>query len=125
MSYLLDTHVLLWWLEDNQKLGGEIRRILADPENTIFVSAASVWEIGIKQMLGKLEAPESVLDLLEEEGFKELPMTARHADAAARLTPLHRDPFDRMLVAQARLEGATLITHDEMIKAYEVRVLMA
>ncbi len=124
MSYLLDTHVLLWWLEDNPRLGANIRPTLADPEKRILVSAASVWEIGIKQVLGKLEAPESILDLLEEEGFEELAMTARHAEAAAQLPPLHRDPFDRMLVAQARLENATLVTHDEAIGAYEVQVLV-
>jgi PIN domain nuclease of toxin-antitoxin system len=124
MRYLLDTHVLLWWLEDSPRLGSDIRRILADPEQQILVSAASVWEIGIKQDLGKLDAPESVPGLLEEEGFEELAMTARHADAAAHLPPLHRDPFDRMLVAQARLENTTLITHDEVMRAYEVHVLM-
>ncbi len=125
MSYLLDTHIFLWWLEDNPRLDAKARQIIANPGDNILISAASVWEIGIKQAAGKLEAPESVVVLLEEEGFKELTMTARHAEAAAQLPPIHRDPFDRMLIAQARLEHSTLITHDEIMQAYDVRVLMA
>ena len=124
MSYLLDSHVLLWWLEGNPRIGPTPRGIIADPAARVLVSAASVWEIGIKQALGKLRAPESVLDLLQEEGFDELAITARHAEAAASLPPLHPDPFDRMLVAQARLDRLTLVTHDEAIQAYEVDVLM-
>jgi PIN domain nuclease of toxin-antitoxin system len=124
MSYLLDSHVLLWWLEDSARIGPAARRVLADPGARILVSAASVWEIGIKQALGKLRVPESIVDLLQDEGFEPLPITARHAEAAASLPPLHRDPFDRMLVAQARADGLTLITHDEAIRAYDVNVLM-
>jgi PIN domain nuclease of toxin-antitoxin system len=124
MSYLLDSHVLLWWLEDSPRIGPTLLYALADPKARVLVSAATVWEIGIKQALGKLRVPESILDLLQEEGFDELSMTARHAQAAARLPPLHRDPFDRMLVAQACQEGLTLVTHDEAIRAYEVNVLM-
>ena len=124
MSYLLDSHTLLWWLEDSPKMGAALRGTLADPQARVLVSAASVWEIGIKQELGKLRAPESLVDLLEDEGFEELAITARHAAAAAALPALHQDPFDRMLVAQARLDRLTLITHDEAIKAYDVDVLM-
>ena len=124
MSYLLDSHALLWWLEDSPKIGEPLRGTLADPQARVLVSAASVWEIGIKQALGKLQAPESLVDLLEDEGFEELAITARHAAAAAALPALHQDPFDRMLVAQARLDRLTLITHDEAIKAYDVDVLI-
>ena len=124
MSYLLDSHVLLWWLEDSPRIGAALHGTLGDPQVRVLVSAASVWEIGIKQALGKLRAPESVLDLLQDEGFEELAITARHAAAAARLPTLHRDPFDRMLVAQAHLDKLTLVTHDEAIRAYEVDVLM-
>ncbi|WP_260295513.1 type II toxin-antitoxin system VapC family toxin [Sedimenticola hydrogenitrophicus] len=124
MSYLLDSHVLLWWLEDSPRIGSATRKILANPDVRILVSAASVWEIGIKQALGKLHAPESVVDLLHEEGFEELAISGKHAEAAARLPPLHRDPFDRLLVAQARLENLTLITHDRAIEAYDVAMLM-
>ena len=107
MNYLLDSNVLLWWLEDSPRLGPTVRETLADPEDRILVSAASIWEIGIKQTLGKLRAPESVVDVLREEGFEELAMSGRHAEAAGRLPPLHRDPFDRMLIAQARLDNLT------------------
>jgi PIN domain nuclease of toxin-antitoxin system len=124
MSYLLDSHVLLWWLEDNPRIEPTTRKTLADPNIRILVSAASIWEIGIKQALGKLRAPESVIDLLQEEGFEELAISGRHAEAAAQLPPLHRDPFDRMLVAQACLENLTLVTHDQAIQAYDVGVMM-
>lgn len=123
MSYLLDSHVLLWWLGDSPRLGTAVRRALADPDNRVLVSAASIWEIGIKQALGKLRAPESLLGLLQQEGFEELPITAAHAEAAARLPMLHRDPFDRMLVAQSRLEGLILVTHDDPMGGYDVELL--
>ena len=123
MNFLLDSHVLLWWLEDNPRIGPPVRGPISDPGNRVYVSAASVWEIGIKQALGKLSVPGSILELLQDEGFEELPMTARHAEAAANLPPIHRDPFDRMLVAQTRLEGLTLVTHDIAIQAYKVDVL--
>lgn len=124
MSYLLDSHVLLWWLEDSTRINTVLRKTIADPQVSVLVSAASVWEIGIKQALGKLRAPESVIDLLQDEGFEELSITAKHAAAAASLPALHRDPFDRMLVAQARLDGLILVTHDERIRAYDVDVQM-
>lgn len=124
MSYLLDSHVLLWWLEDSPILSRTLRETLAAPRTRVLVSAVSVWEIGIKQALGKLKAPESVVDTLQDEGFEELAITARHAEAAARLPSLHRDPFDRMLVAQARVDGLVLVTHDEAIQAYDVNTLM-
>ncbi len=124
MSFLLDSHVLLWWLEDSPRIGASLRSTLADPQVRVLVSAATVWEIGIKQALGKLRTPESVVDLMQEEGFEALVITARHAEAASRLPPLHRDPFDRMLVAQAGLDKLTLVTHDEAIKVYDVNVLM-
>lgn len=122
MNYLLDSHVLLWWLEDDPRIGPSVRKCLADPVNRVFVSAASVWEIGIKKALGKLSVPGSVLDLLHDEGFEELSISARHAEAAASLPPLHRDPFDRMLVAQSHLEGLMLVTHDTAMQAYAVDV---
>jgi PIN domain nuclease of toxin-antitoxin system len=124
VSYLLDSHVLLWWLGDSPRIRAELRGTLADPQVRVFVSAASVWEIGIKQALGKLRAPESIADLLQDEGFEELTITVRHAAAAACLPALHRDPFDRMLVAQAHLDRLTLVTHDEAIQAYDVDVMM-
>lgn len=123
MNFLLDSHVLLWWLEDNSRIRPPARGLISDPGNRVYVSAASVWEIGIKKTLGKLTAPGSVLELSQDEGFEELPMKARHAEAAATLPPIHRDPFGRMLIAQACLEGLTLVTHDTAIQAYAVDVM--
>ena len=125
MSYLLDSHVLLWWLEDSPRIGPTARNAIANPDARVLVSAASIWEIAIKQALGKLRAPESVVDLLPQEGFEELVVSGAHAQAAARLPPLHRDPFDRMLVAQARVEHLTLISHDQTLSAYGVDLLIA
>lgn len=89
----------------------------------IFFSAASIWEISIKQASGKLDAPEDLLDTMEQRGFVELPVRSRHALTAGSLPPHHGDPFDRMIVAQAQSEGFTIVTRDERIAAYDVPVL--
>jgi PIN domain nuclease of toxin-antitoxin system len=94
-------------------------------ENDVSVSAASVWEVGIKRALGKLQVPRDVLRALRDAGFEALPITWDHGLAAASLPPHHRDPFDRMLVAQARLEGLTLVTRDPIFAVYGVPVLAA
>ncbi|OGT91545.1 MAG: hypothetical protein A2286_04780 [Gammaproteobacteria bacterium RIFOXYA12_FULL_61_12] len=123
MRLLLDTHALLWWLADDSRLKPEAREQIAHPSNLVHVSAATVWEVGIKQQLGKLKAPEHLVDIIQEEGFETLAITAAHAHEAARLPMHHRDPFGRMLIAQARMEGLELMTHDEVIQAYEADVL--
>ena len=123
MSLLLDSHVLLWWLEGNPRLGSRVRDLLADPKRRVYVSAATVWEIGIKQALGKIMVPEALVDVIEAEGFDELPISARHAQAASLLPNHHRDPFDRMLAAQAMLENMRLVSHDKALLAYDVEVL--
>jgi PIN domain nuclease of toxin-antitoxin system len=120
---LLDTHTLLWWLADTPALGPASRAFIAEPGNVVFVSAASIWEISIKRALGKLSAPESLDSILEEEGFEALPIEVFHAEQAGTLPLHHRDPFDRMLVAQAQAEGLTLVTADPQMTAYGVRVL--
>jgi PIN domain nuclease of toxin-antitoxin system len=125
MSLLLDTHILLWWLADDPRLGKSVRKRIADPAERVLVSAASIWEIGIKQAIGKLELPESILESTQEEGFEELPITWRHAELAAHLPDHHKDPFDRMLIAQAKLEGLTLVTADSAIEAYDLVILKA
>lgn len=104
---LLDTHILLWWLADDPKLPLWMRPHLAAPETPCYVSAASLWEIGIKRQLGKLDAPDSLMAIIAEEGFRRLNITFEHAEAAASLPLHHRDPFDRMLVAQAVIESLT------------------
>ncbi len=120
---LLDTHALLWVLDDHDALGESARSAIVDPRNDVFVSAISMWEISIKRSLGKLKAPEDLLSTVEAAGFQELPVTFVHADHAGGLPPHHRDPFDRMLVAQAQVEGLTIVTHDSVIAKYGVRTL--
>jgi PIN domain nuclease of toxin-antitoxin system len=122
---LLDTHVLLWWLEGSAQLPGSARALIADPENTIFVSAVSMWEIWLKQSLGKLRLSDGFEDALAAESFENLPLSAAHAREVARLPWLHRDPFDRMLLAQARVAGLRLLTSDEALAAYSEPVLLA
>ena len=120
---LLDTHVLLWWLGDDHRLGEQARLAIADPANEAVVSAVSGWEIAIKRGLGKLKAPPDLEVHVKAQGFTLLPMTFGHAEQVASLPPLHRDPFDRMLVAQAKAEGLVLVTQDARIKSYDVAVL--
>jgi len=122
---LLDTHVLLWWLADNPRLGSEARRLIGAAANSIHVSAASTWEIAIKQGLGKVTAPDDLDSIVEREGFEKLPITLFHGQQAGQLPPLHRDPFDRMLVAQAQAEGLEIITGDLQIPRYGVHTIDA
>ncbi|MGH9040929.1 MAG: type II toxin-antitoxin system VapC family toxin [Acidimicrobiia bacterium] len=124
MSLLLDTHVILWWLEGST-LREEVVDRIAHPGTLVVVSAASIWEAAIKQMLGKLDVPESLTGAVLDEGFEPLPITFDHAGRAGALPPHHRDPFDRMLIAQAAVEGLTIVTHDLAFDAYEVDVLRA
>lgn len=119
MRLLLDTHVLLWWLSDDRKLVKEAREIIANPNNDVFISAASAWEISIKASLGRLAIE---LDDLEEaivrNGLRPLPIGLRHAVTAGRLPDIHRDPFDRMLIAQASVEELRVISHDRVFERY-------
>jgi PIN domain nuclease of toxin-antitoxin system len=123
VNLLLDTHVLLWWLADDPKLGATTRAAIADGRNDVYVSAVTIAEIAIKRSQGKLAAPPELLQVLTEEGFSELPLLSTHAAALETLPWHHRDPFDRMLVAQATVEGLTLATADRNIPAYGVSVL--
>ena len=120
---LADTHALLWWLADDPRLSEPARDVLAAGEIAVFFSAASVWEAEIKAAAGKLRVPDDLLESLEAEQFVELDATARHAREAARLPLLHRDQFDRMLVAQARLENLAVMTRDPKIAAYGVALV--
>ena len=119
---LLDTHVLLWWLSDDLQLGERSRQMIRDPRNQIFVSAASTWEISIKSALGKLDVPADIDSVVEDEGFSKLPISLYHGQLAGQLPSIHRDPFDRMLIAQAQSEGLILMTADETIPQYKLRV---
>jgi len=120
MKYLLDTHIVLWWLNDSPKLSAPLRELISSKDNFVVVSAASVWEMRIKQSIGKLELPENFEEILSEQPFERLSITTAHAHAVQQLPDIHRDPFDRMLIAQAKLENLTLATNDKLLKRYEV-----
>jgi len=123
---LLDTHVFLWWMAGGHRLQHDAGDAIARPENACFVSAVVAWEIAIKAALVKMPAPpESVAEGARLSGFRELDISFRHAEEAGTLPPHHADPFDRMLVAQARTEGLTLVTVDRKLAAYDVPILWA
>ena len=117
VKLLLDTHVILWWQRDDRRLNKAARRAIADAD-VVWVSAASAWELMIKVTRGRLRLAEPFPVLLAADNFTELPLTVAHAEALAGLPPHHGDPFDRVLVAQARVEGATLVTHDRALAPY-------
>ena len=125
MRLLLDTHVVLWWMDDPRVVSDEARRSITDPKNDVFVSAAAAWEITIKKSLGKLEAPDDLEDAIKDARFETLPITVRHALEVQHLPPIHQDPFDRIQIAQAIYEDLTLVTRDARIFAYDVRTLEA
>ena len=122
---LLDTHALLWWLSDDATLVESARVEIATPRNDIFVSAATGWEISAKRATGRLAAPDNLAALIREEGFIDLPLTFHHAEQAGCLPMHHRDPIDRMLIAQAQAEGLIIVTRDANIPLYGVRTIAA
>ena len=125
MNLLLDTHVLLWWLTDPAKLSRPAADAIGSGENLVFVSAASVWEMTIKSDLGKLRIPNDLDQQMQIEMFEELPIRISDAQLVATLPALHRDPFDRMLVAQSRNNSLTLVTQDNLVLAYGGKMLRA
>lgn len=125
MILLLDAHVLLWWLADNPTLPPTTRAAIADPASDVLISAASIWEIAIKRALGKLDAPTGVAEAVRQSGFDVLPITGDDAERAGSLPPHHRDPFDRMLVAQAGRVGAIIVSRDDVFSRYDAEVLPA
>jgi PIN domain nuclease of toxin-antitoxin system len=124
VKLLLDTHILLWWIADQSDLPEEARHVIADPEMEVLVSAASAWEIAVKKASGRLEAPEDLELEVARHGFEPLAITFDHARSAGSLPLHHRDPFDRMLIAQARLESLTLVTVDRAFGRYGVDLLL-
>lgn len=122
---LLDTNTLLWWLSDSPSLGASAREAIIEPRNEVYVSAASTWEISIKRAIGKLKAPDDMDSIVEEEGMLKLPITLFHGDQAGSLPDIHKDPFDRMLIAQAQAEGLVIITADSMFQQYNIRLMAA
>jgi PIN domain nuclease of toxin-antitoxin system len=123
VSLLLDTHVVLWWLTDDGTLADDIKDRI-DWEADVYVSPATIWEVTIKQAIGKITEPADLPEQIRDSGFRELPITFAHGIAAGRLPLIHRDPFDRMLIAQAKLEDLTLVTRDADIKRYDIEVLV-
>ena len=128
MRYLLDTNVFLWSLAAKNKLNSKALAVLSSSASQIYFSAASSWEISIKHALGKIQLPappsEFIPQVIREMGFVHLDVTSVHALAAGELPPHHRDPFDRMLISQARAEDLLLLTADRTLKQYDVEVLL-
>ena len=124
MKLLLDSHAFLWWLAEDPKLSAEAHQAIADPASIVHVSAATTWELSIKAALGKLDLDGAdLVEEIEENDFVELSMTARHSVTAAALPRHHEDPFDRMLIAQAQIEGLTMVTRDPAFRAYGIAIL--
>jgi PIN domain nuclease of toxin-antitoxin system len=120
LRLLLDTPALVWW--DNDKLPARVAKRIRDATE-VYVSAVTAWEIAIKSGLGKIDAKCSVAEAIADYGFTELPIIVSHADAVRLLPPHHRDPFDRMLIAQARVESLTLVSRDRALRLYDVPVV--
>jgi PIN domain nuclease of toxin-antitoxin system len=124
VELLLDSHVALWWLA-GEPMSRDAFDAIADPGNAVRVSAASVWELNAKRSLGKLTFAGNLSAEISEEGFAELPLRWTHTERSLALPVHHRDPFDRMLIAQALVEGLTVVTRDRAFRAYDVPVLRA
>lgn len=123
--FLLDTQVFLWWLAGDNRLSAKLTDLIAHPSHQIYVSAATSWEIAIKKGLGKLQAPDNIDKIVEEEGFLRLPIRLYHGDMILKLPGIHKDPFDRMLIAQAMAEKLIIITVDRKFKNYPVEIVVA
>lgn len=123
MRLLLDTHVLIWW-DEGARLSRDAMRAIKGADQ-VFVSAVSAWEVAIKTSLGKLKTRRTVADAAAESGFEELPLRLHHAEALAALPPHHRDPFDRMMLAQARAERLTVVTRDPQFEPYGIKLIGA
>lgn len=125
MNLLLDTHTLIWVFDSNPTLSGNARELIADGRNEVFVSTVTAWEIAIKRSLGKLELQGDFLKGLERYRFTPLPISTEHALGVETLPPYHADPFDRLLISQAKLENLTLVTRDEQFERYGVVTVRA
>lgn len=125
MKYLLDTHIVLWWLSDLSKLSKNTLKIIRDQNNRIFISAVSVLEISIKVSIGKLEIKDNYLEILEKDGFEFLFVNIDDANYIRFLPLIHKDPFDRLLIGQAMNRNLILISKDLFFQAYDVKLLDA
>lgn len=125
MRLLLDTHVAIWWFNDPRGIRPETREELEDPANEAILSAVSVWEAGVKQVVGRLTTPLTLDESARRFGLSELPISWEHARVSTELPRLHADPFDRLLVAQAHVEKLVLVTGDPAIQRYDVATMAA
>lgn len=125
MEYLLDTHVLLWWLTTPDKINKKSRNIIKDKSNTVFISSASFWEMAIKKSIGRLTLPHNLIESIAVEGFRTLPIMPEESLGVADLPMIHADPFDRMLIIQAKLHDLIIITHDIKFAEYPVIAMAA
>jgi len=116
--YLLDTHIFLWWINDDPQLSSLARDIITNHQHTIFISSATIWEISIKAKLKRLQVPKNIDTQVPKNNFEPLAITLAHAAETRSLPLYHRDPFDRLLIAQAKIEHLTLLTHDKHLKKY-------
>lgn len=121
---LLDTSTLIWWEQNDPRLGGNARAAIQNAD-AVYVSAASAWEISIKSALGKLQTTRRTSEAIADNGFDELPITVEHAEAEASLEPLHSDPFDRLIIAAADVEDLVIVTSDQQFAQYRVALLDA
>lgn len=125
MNALLDTHTLLWWLNDDPYISREAFDIISEGENIVFISTASIWEIRIKEAIGKIDIPSNFKEILDEQPFEVLSILPEHAHAIKDLPLIHKDPFDRILIAQAKIGKLAIITADTVFSKYSVDVIIA
>jgi PIN domain nuclease of toxin-antitoxin system len=123
LKLLLDTHALLWWLAADKQLSEKAAKAIAEPQNIVFVSAASIWEVRIKESLRKIKLPAKLLETIALEKFELLSISAQHADVVSALPKIHKDPFDRMLIAQSKVEGLLFVTADSTLQSYGINTL--
>lgn len=123
MQLLLDTHTLIWWLTNNPTLAVQAKKAIADPDNLVFVSAASAWEIAIKKSLGKLQAPDDLAEQIKAKNFIPLAISIEHAVMVEQLPTHHQDPFDRILIAQGMYEQLVIVTRDRKFDLYKVNTI--
>lgn len=123
MQLLLDTHALIWWLSNDSTLSVKAKQAIADPDNIVFISAASAWEIAIKKSLGKLQAPDDLTLQINQKRFRPLAISIDHALTVEKLPLHHQDPFDRILIAQAMYENSIIVTRDRKFERYEVKTI--
>lgn len=119
-SYLLDTHILLWWLSDDKKLPKKISNLIEEAENDIILSSVTIWEIMIKKSLNKLTVPDNLEEVLDENNIQIISMTSEHAFYLEKLPLIHNDPFDRLLISQAIVDNLIFVTVDTIIPKYQV-----